>query len=116
MVIVRATGFTRHGNWHITVDKSIDLKLIVNFLIEDDVFSFWPGCSTKNTEFTDLFYIKTTEIALGKPIDEYLKLVWGNWEAILSQSFNPSRDNTESIIMAIVEREAHLVEDFNYNL
>ena len=65
---------SKHKNWYTIIDESINMKFIVNFLIKDNIFSFQLGCDTKNTEFTDFFYTKTTEIALGRPIDKYLKL------------------------------------------
>lgn len=75
---MQAIGSTRHGNRHATVDQSIDMKLIVSLLIKDNVFSFKLGCGNKNTEFTDLFYNGTAEIALGIPIDEYLQIPCSN--------------------------------------
>lgn len=92
------------------------MKLIVKSLIKDDIFGFQPSYGTKNIKFTDLFYTRTTEITLGKLIDEYLKSVQGNRKAALSQGFNLYGDNTELITMGVAEREARLAKDSNYNL
>lgn len=67
----------------------------------------------KNTEFADLFYTGTTQIALGRPIDEYLKSTQVNWEAVLSKSFNPYGDNTETITIAVAKKKA---KDPDYDL
>lgn len=71
---MQITDSIKHENWHVTVDISIDLKLVVNFLIEDDIFSFKPSYGTKNTKFTDFFFAETGEFASYILINEYLIL------------------------------------------
>ena len=62
-------------NQHATINVSMNLKLVVSFLMVNNVFSFKPGCGIKNTKFTDFFYTKTTEIASGIPVNKYLQTV-----------------------------------------
>lgn len=54
------------------------MKFVVNFPIKNDVFSFKPGCGTKNTKFTHLFFTETGEIASSILINEYLLTVQGD--------------------------------------
>ena len=114
-VIAQATGSTRHGNQYATVDESMDVKLVVSFLIEDDIFSFKPGRGTKNTEFTDLFFTGTGKIASGIPTDEYLLTARGNWKAARAKGLNPcgdiTGDITETAATAAAERESRLAEE-----
>ncbi len=115
-IIAQATGSTRHGNQHITVDQSIDVKLIVSLRIEDDVFSFKPGCTNKNTKFTDLFYNGTAEIASGISINEYLQITQGNWKATRAWGFNLYKENSEIVVIAAAEREARLAKKYDNDL
>ena len=39
-----ATCFTKYENQYITVDKTIDVKFIINLLMEDNVLNFQPSC------------------------------------------------------------------------
>lgn len=92
------------------------MKLIVSLLIEDNVFSFKTGHGNENTEFTDLFYDGTVEIASSILIDEYLQTVWGNWKAAEARDLNPYEKNTEIVATAVVEREAYLAEESDDDL
>ena len=49
------TSFIKYNNQYITGKKFIDVKLIINFLIKDNVFNFHSSCSTHNTKLINLF-------------------------------------------------------------
>ena len=56
----------------------MDGKIIVNFLVEDNIFNFNPSYGTKNTKFIDLFYTGLAEIVSDIPINKYLQTTYDN--------------------------------------
>ena len=50
----------------------MNVKLVISFLMEDNIFSFKLVCNTKNIKFRDFSYIKTVEIAFSISTDKYL--------------------------------------------
>ena len=54
------------------------MKLIVNILMDDDIFSFNPGHSNNNNKFTDLFYTGTMKIVSSISTNKYLLIAHGN--------------------------------------
>lgn len=50
------------------------MKLIISFLIEDNVFSFKEVCNINYTKFTDIFF-NAVEIALYILTNEYFLII-----------------------------------------
>lgn len=56
----------------------MDVKLVDNFLIEDNIFGLKPDYDYNNTKFSDFFITKTMKMTSGVLINEYLLLAQGN--------------------------------------
>ena len=72
--MARVVGATSHKNRHALVNVNYDMKVVVNFLVEERLFEENQGRGfgeNSETKHANLFSNGSTKIALGVPLKNY---------------------------------------------
>ncbi len=80
--MAKVIGITKHENWHVVIKTYNNVTFVVKLLIAEKAFEETLGHgSGDNVESTniDLFRKKTTVLARGIPLQNYICRARGNW-------------------------------------